>query len=302
MKQFKPMKGDDAVRAKLKPPYLMTPKYDGLRCLFQNGEAFTSSMKLQPNRFLQEVAGSGLLDGIDCEIIVGEPTAEDVFRQTTPMRGRNADLPFVLYAFDDFSDPEQRAADRYARLAARVDKLSKTITPIRLVPMWFIKTIAELEAQERALIEMGYEGAMIRSPNSLYKFGRATACENALLKLKDMLDAEGEVIDIQEQMANTNAATKNELGRTKRSSAKAGMVGKGVMGAVLIRVVNGPFTGKEFWLGTGFSDEQRKQIWDEWPTARGMFVTFHYQRVGGYDLPRIASFKRFRPRHDVATD
>ena len=299
MKLFKPMKGDDAVRGMLKPPYMMTPKYDGLRCLFQNGEAFTSSMKLQPNLHIQQLASSGELDGIDCEIIVGEPTDADVFRQTTPMRGRNADLPFVLYAFDDFTYTDEPADHRYARLAARVDKLSKTITPIRLVPMWYIKTIAELEAQERALIEMGYEGAMIRNPNSLYKFGRATARENWLLKLKDMMDHEAEIIDIHEQMHNTNEAKTNELGRTKRSSAKAGKVGKGVMGAVQIRVLNGPFAGKEFALGTGFSDEQRKQIWDEWPRAKGLCVSFHYQFVGGYDLPRIASFRRFRPRHEI---
>ena len=71
------------------------------------------------------------------------------------------------------------------------------------------------------------------------------------------------------------------------------------MGAVQIRVLNGPFAGKEFALGTGFSDEQRKQIWDEWPRAKGLCVSFHYQFVGGYDLPRIASFRRFRPRHEI---
>ena len=296
-KIFKPMKGDDAIRALLKPPYMMTPKYDGLRCLFQNGEAFTSSMKLQPNRYLQILASSGELDGIDCEIIVGEPNDPDVFRRTTPMRGREANLDFSLYAFDDFTHVNDPSDHRFARLTDRLAKLDGM--PVKLVPMWYIKTVAEMEERERDLIAQGYEGAMLRSPHSPYKFGRATARENWLLKLKEMMDHEAEIIDIHEQMHNTNEAKTNELGRTKRSSAKAGKVGKGVMGAVQIRVLNGPFAGKEFALGTGFSDEQRKQIWDEWPRAKGLCVSFHYQFVGGYDLPRIASFRRFRPRHEI---
>ncbi len=297
MKLFKPMKGDDAVRGMLKPPYMMTPKYDGLRCLFQNGEAFTSSMKLQPNRYLQILASSGELDGIDCEIIVGEPNDPDVFRRTTPMRGREANLGFSLYAFDDFTHVNDPADHRFARLTDRLAKLEGM--PVKLVPMWYIKTVAEMEERERDLIAQGYEGGMLRNPHSPYKFGRATVRENWLLKLKDMMDHEAEIIDIHEQMHNINEAKTTELGRTKSSSAKAGKVGKGVMGAVQIRVLNGPFADKEFALGTGFSDEQRKHIWDEWPRAKGLCVSFHYQFVGGYDLPRIASFRRFRPRHEI---
>ena len=53
-------------------------------------------------------------------------------------------------------------------------------------------------------LDDGYEGLMLRAPDGPYKFGRSTVKENTLLKVKNFLDDEAEVIGFKEQTTNTN--------------------------------------------------------------------------------------------------
>ena len=46
----------------------------------------------------------------------------------------------------------------------------------------------------------GYEGLMLRDPNGVYKFGRSTVKENILLKVKDFMDDEAEIISFREKI------------------------------------------------------------------------------------------------------
>jgi hypothetical protein len=73
---------------------------------------------------------------------------------------------------------------------------------------------------------------MLRDPNGPYKFGRSTRKEGYLLKLKRFCDSEAEVIGVVELMHNGNEAKTNALGRTERSTRKAGKTGMGVLGAL----------------------------------------------------------------------
>src|SRR3954463_13358332 len=61
---------------KLRFPVLTSPKLDGVRCIIQGGVALARSLKPIPNVNVQK-ALKGLPDGIDGELIMGEPTARD---------------------------------------------------------------------------------------------------------------------------------------------------------------------------------------------------------------------------------
>ena len=104
---------------------------------------------------------------------------------------------------------------------------------------------------------------MVRRAGAHYKLGRSTARDGALLKLKCFEDAEAQVIGFVELLHNNNEATRSELGRTKRSSARAGKSVSGMLGALVV--------GVEFEVGTGytwgsgssgwFEDDERRAFW-----------------------------------------
>ena len=61
-----------------------SPKLDGIRCMIQNGVALSRSLKPIRNEYIQNILGGmELFNGLDGELIVGDPTAHDVYRTTT---------------------------------------------------------------------------------------------------------------------------------------------------------------------------------------------------------------------------
>jgi DNA ligase-1 len=139
---------------------------------------------------------------------------------------------------------------------------------------------------------------MLRDPVGPYKFGRSTAKEGYLLKMKRFEDHEATVVGVVEQMRNENEATKDALGRTKRSTAKAGKVGKDTLGAFRVKasipygVGMRGFRIVEFEIGSGMNDAQRAEFWKSPPI--GALVTFKCQGFTPDGLPRFPIFKGIR--------
>lgn len=293
---FKPMKGADANLERLQFPYMVTLKLDGHRCIIKDGVALTSALKPFPNKYIQDYFSSGQFNGMDGELVVGPPTDPDVFRRTSSgVRRVDGEPDFTFWVFDlwDVSGP---ASHRYKRLCEHNGRRTERVQVLTALTAYTPEQLFEFE---EAAIKAGHEGVMLRHPESPYKFGRASVTENYLLKLKRFADAEAEIVGFVEQMHNTNEATTNALGRTQRSSAKAGKVGKGTLGTLQARVLNGRYAGVEFEVGTGLDDTQRRIIWEAQDYYRGRVLTFKYQDVGGYDKPRIPVFKGFRDRSEV---
>ena len=295
-KPFRPMKGDDIDVTQqghlLRFPYMASPKVDGLRCVIRNGVAMTSSMKPHVNRHVQALFGRPELEGLDGELVVGPPNASNVFeRSTSELRRIEGEPDVTFWVFDCVL--EWPAHARYLH-ACRAITDHMDHLPVRALPMWMIHHGSDLSLCIESCLNAGYEGAMLRQPDSPYKQGRATLRENYLLKVKPMADHEAVVIGFTEQMANTNEKVTDERGLSKRSSAKAGKVGKGTLGTLVVRGINGPYAGVEFEVGTGFTDSQRLGIWQERDDHLGLYITYRYQPVGNYQKPRLPVFKAFR--------
>src|SRR5699024_10517229 len=114
---------------------------------------------------------------------------------------------------------------------------------------------------ENEHLELNYEGVMLRSPGSLYKPGRATLKEGTFIKLKQFDIDTARIVGFEEAMENTNEARRLATGAIKRSKANAGMVGKGTLGALIIVVTSGPYTGVTTSC-TGMTDALKEYIWD----------------------------------------
>jgi DNA ligase-1 len=134
-----------------------------------------------------------------------------------------------------------------------------------------------------------------------YKLGRSTLKQGWLLKIKRFLDGEAEVIGFTEQLSNTNEKEINELGLSKRSSKKAGMVPAGRLGEFKVRELK---TGVEFEVGTGLglTLEMRQQIWDNQASYLGKIIKYKHQPSGAKEngKPRFPVWLGFRHTDDLS--
>lgn len=276
----------------LRLPALLSPKLDGIRCLIIDGVAVGRSLKPLPNKYVQKIFGRPELNGLDGELIVGLPTAKDVFQQTSSgVMSIEGEPEVMFHVFDDFI--ESGGFSRRLHTAHRRIHKKKFCYP---VDHHLIQVAADLNQWEQDYLTMGYEGVMLRHPDGPYKHGRSTAKEAWLLKVKRFEDSEARIIGFSELMHNANEAKRNELGHLERSSHKAGKVGRQTLGALTVKDLK---TGVEFDIGTGFTADQRQLLWVQADNLVGKVVKYKYQPTGVKEKPRFPVFIGFRDKVDM---
>ena len=268
----------------LRFPLLASVKLDGIRALVINGVLISRNLKPIPNKFAQATFGTLELEGLDGELIVGAAGDSDVFRKTTSgVMSVDGEPDVYFHVFDNMYSPWESFYLRHdcIRFAARDFKR------VKRVPHTKVTSVEEVDEFEAAALRDGYEGVMLRCAAAPYKNGRGTLKAQDLMKLKRFEDAEARIVGFEEQMHNSNAASKDALGRTERSSHQAGMVGKGTLGALKVVGVSGIYAGVAFNIGTGLSDALRVKIWINREVWEGSLIKFKYFPSGSKDAPRF---------------
>jgi DNA ligase-1 len=289
------------------------PKIDGIRLLCDGGRAVTNSLEDVPNRYIREIMSHPLLQGLDGELTIGDTTAPDVYRRTFSAFSRHDDKPtdvrfnvFDCITHDgadltglSFSGRKVVVLDRIGFLG---ECLSNTDITLRLnvVPSKRVMCAKDILEAETEYLAQGYEGLMYRRADGAYKFGRSTLKQLALAKLKRVDELDAEIIGTYEQQYNGNEAYTDNAGRTKRSSAQDGKVGKGTLGGFICRLV----TGEEFRVGIGMkgslTDAKREEYWAIRDTLPGTWIKVGYQACGMKgNIPRTPKFIAFRSKADI---
>lgn len=276
---------------------LASVKLDGIRAEKFDNKVLSRKLKEIPNRHVQAVFGKEpAMEDLDGEFIMGDPRAPDAYRKTmTAIMSKDGEPDVTFFAFDVVKVGWPFHV-RYAELEKRVAILKAKGLNVVLVEQAVIMSEEELRKFEEWALGEGYEGVMIRGINGEYKFGRSTVREGILLKLKRFCDGEAEILECLELEHNQNAATKNELGRTKRSSHKAGRVAGGKLGAMRVRDVK---TGVEFQVGSGFEDSEKEAIWKIRDSVVGKLIKYRYFPMGNKEKPRFPVFLGFRDPIDM---
>lgn len=281
---MKPMLAATATIADVKFPVYASPKLDGIRALPMDGTVFARSLKELPNKDIQRIFGASVLNDLDGEFIVGDPTAKDAYLQTVSVCNsieKSAD-DVKFYVFD-YQDPLEGFETRLKVVDLRCAQAIKAGLPVVRLPQVLLTTEKQLREYEEFKLAEGYEGLILRAPNGKYKFGRSTLKEGGMLKLKRFVDGEAKILEVYEEFENTNEAKTNALGRTERSSAQAGLKGKGTAGGLEVADVS---TGTAFSIGTGFTAEQRKWFWKHRKAVVGKLVKYKSFPIGVKDKPR----------------
>lgn len=282
--------------SKLKYPLLASFKYDGIRATMQGRKLLSRTLKPIPNAKVQKMFAH-LPEGFDGELMYGDTASKSVFQDTTSivMSHSKEAAGVKFYAFDQYGNApfHQRSDDVYTQVFDMDDENVEQV---------FHKEIhneKELLEFEQTALNAGYEGLILRAPDGLYKEGRSTEKQGWLLKLKRFVDAEAKITGFYEEMENTNEATTNALGRTERSTAKAGMVGKGTLGGFDVIGINGDFKDVEFGVGSGLTAVQKQDFWKDRKKLIGKVIKYKYFPIGVKDKPRLPIFLGFRDKADM---
>ena len=279
-------------------PVYASFKIDGYRAAIMGDCVLTRSYKRVPNSYIQLVFGVPKLEGFDGELVVGRPNDKDVFFNTSAVRRIDGKPDAVLHVFDMWNMPNAPFSVRYEYAKGAVEDAINAGYPVKLVDQKLINSQEELDEFEAEALFLGYEGVMIRKPESPYVSKRCTAKEGYLLKIKRFSHDEAQIIGHEELVINENEAYVDETGHQKRSTHQENMVPGGVLGALLLKDLK---TGVEFKLGSGFTDVERAELWVMLESGElvGEIVRYKHFPIGVKDKPRFPIWAGFRGKEDL---
>jgi DNA ligase-1 len=302
MAKFSPLLADRTLidpDKHVKYPAYASYKLDGIRALIWNNKLVSRSLINIANNYTRKTleAHCIILHKCDGELIAGKPTGQDVMqRASSAFNSIHGEPDFTYYIFD-IADPTQPYDLRFRKLLSLEPVLPSYI---KIVPQIKVENADALRKLENIWVTMGYEGAIVRKIDGHYKFGRSSLKEGLLLKLKGFEPDEAEIIDFEESYENTNEAQMDELGHTKRSSHKAGMVGKGILGAFVCKSPLWPDVPSfNVGNGPGLTLDRRKEFWENKEKYRHWFCKYKFQKVGSKNRPRLPKFIAVRSPDDM---
>lgn len=235
--------------------YLVSEKYDGARAVWDGKTLrFRSGRAVPAPSWFTAKLPPQALDG---ELWLGRgrfDALSGIVRKSEPVDDEWRQIKYMIFELPD-------APGNFAARAERIKEIvAKTNWPqLIAVEQFRVANRAVLKNILDEVVRGGGEGLMLHLADATYVTGRS----DALLKLKPLQDTEADVIE-------------HVAGKGKYT---------GMLGALRVRTPQ----GKVFLLGTGFTDEVRKN-----PPPVGATVTYTYRGLTKTGLPRFASYLRLR--------
>jgi DNA ligase-1 len=235
--------------------YWVSEKYDGVRA-YWDGEKLLSrggNVYHAPKWFIQGFPKQKL----DGELWISRQSFEllvSTVRDAVPDNSAWKKVKFMVFDLPDLNES----------FDMRLVELNKTIDEaecewLKVVKQWKVNNHQTLMRELAEITKAGAEGLMLHRGASLYKGRRS----GDLLKVKAYEDAEAIVV-------------RHIQGKGKF---------KNMLGAIVVEM---PDTTR-FKIGTGFSNEERKN-----PPPIGVAITYQFRGKTKNGIPRFASFLRIR--------
>lgn len=319
---MKPQLANDADLDKLVYPVIFQPKIDGVRAgRYNAGQPLTGrSLDPFPGFGVTEFFSRSEYQWLDGEMTLGScPAAEGLCNTTTgalaAFKGVTQMADFHWWLFD-YVDPELAHLpykDRYSLLLQAVTQLrAEGHDRLHIVPAHLCTSREEADAAVANALNDGYEGGIFRNPLTRIKEGRPSSKLQELVRVKPWATSEIMVTRLIEGETNTNEKKLNTLGRSERSSAKAGKVPNGEVGSVegtLMQDVYHPFIhdkllfpeGKLVQVGSGkMTKVQAKHFWEHPEEIVGKPSTVKHLAHGVVDNMRMGTWESLRLVQDMS--
>jgi DNA ligase 1 len=287
-------------------PLYVSSKIDGIRCIVQNGKAYSRTMKLIPNRHIQFML-SCVADYLPTSISLdGELTVGDNFQNCTSGIMSEAGEPeFNYWLFDyvgertypfglAFNKRQEQLREWHRDIRFKQPALTRHLN---ILPQTQVNNREELQYQFDFAVARNFEGLIARTALSPYKQGRATWKEQYMLKLKRFHEAEAVVVDVLPAKKNCNAPTLDERGYTKRSNHIDRKIPIEMIGGYeVVQVADSPGIpkGTGFYIGAEGTHKERKRQWPLKSKLLGRIIKYKYQIDGVKNKPRLPIMVGFR--------
>lgn len=308
---------EDCEKNKIVFPVVMLPKVDGVRALNVGRGLVGRSFKPHKNIATTSLYSHPIFTGLDGELAAGLDTSDSLCRTTTSVLNR-ANSPVIpdWYLFDYYSDETMPLGyvERHKALTNRVEEIRKSLwevslsvlkpvafldSLIKIIPMFIVDSMDELELMHNSWSVMGYEGSVLRSIDGLVKEGRSTVKEGGYLRIKDFVEEDSIVLKVVEGYSNLNEVKINELGNIERSSHKANKIPNGMVGMLICRDVK---TGKIIEVSAGCMTHGEREYYFKNPNfILGKTIKYKHFPKGVLNKPRFATFQCFRIASDMVT-
>jgi DNA ligase-1 len=254
---------------KISFPILVQPKIDGSRMIIQKEGLFTRNGKKYISCPHISELFKPLFDifpkwKIDGEIYSHEIPFEKIMslvRKTKPTKEDLEESKKIvqIYIFDGVVDNINLGFDeRFKLIKNEIINIIGKSKYIKFVDVIKINSHNEIEKFHDEFVEMGYEGLIIRIPNSIYENKRS----KNLLKYKHFIDEEFELIDIVEGTGNRS----------------------GMAGNIVLKMKN----GKEFSSGIRGGEDYYRYLLQNKNKLIGKMATIRYQNLSDDEqIPRF---------------
>ncbi len=235
--------------------YLVSEKLDGVRAIWDGTSLrFRSGKEINAPRWFVDGLPKRPLDG---ELWIARGSFErlsGIVRRDLPDDAEWRQVRYMIFELPGAPGTFRERAEAMRQIARDAN-----LPWLREIEQFPVVDRNSLQKRLKEVVKAGGEGLMLHRADAIYETGRS----DVLLKMKPWDDAEAVVV-----------------GHFPGHGKYAGM-----MGALRVRSSD----GREFSLGTGFTEAQRQN-----PPALGVTVTYRYRELTGSGLPRFASFLRVR--------
>ncbi|KPZ70870.1 DNA ligase [Shewanella sp. P1-14-1] len=233
--------------------YLISEKLDGVRGYWDGNQMLSRSGRVMilPDWFTADFPKTAL----DGELWIKQGEFDAVSALARSSHSHHAEWKLVKYMIFDL--PEH--GGMFVERVKAMQQIALESRYIEAIEQQELVSTAQLMAQLDYVIENNGEGLMLHLKSGYYQIGRS----QNIVKLKPKYDAEARVIGFNE-------------GKGKF---------EGLMGSLKVEMPN----GKQFNLGSGFSNELRRN-----PPPLGAIITYQYLGLTKNGIPRFAHFLRVR--------
>lgn len=236
--------------------YLVSEKYDGVRAIWDGKRLhFRSGRTVNaPAWFIAKLP----VQALDGELWLARgrfETLSGIVRKSEPQDGEWRQLKYMIFELPN-------APGTFFERAQRIKEIVAQAQWAQLVAVEQFRVVDRVILKRKLdeVVRSGGEGLMLHLADAPYVTGRS----DVLLKLKPLQDTEAVVI------AHVPGKGKYQ----------------GMMGALRVEM---PSSKRRFLIGTGFTDEVRKN-----PPPISTTITYTYRGLTQTGLPRFASYLRVR--------
>lgn len=250
--------------AKWEPPYIVQPKYDGVRCravplsdpqghscvLLSSEENIIHSVP-HLNEIINDLNLSIELDG---ELYCHGMNFEEIVSITSRTVNLHPDFQRIqFHVFDIITDQSQ------IMRTLSLENLRDLSPHLVISPSWICQNLDEVKKVYDDVLSLNYEGIIVRNAMAPYERKRSTW----IMKFKPKRQDTYQIVDWQEEVSKDG-------------------VPKGRIGAIILKSQDGDIFG----VSAGLNDDEKEKYWNARETLPGKNAIVHYQHLTDKKIPK----------------